>query len=108
MANEAGPLTVQLIEERLRDKLVAEFKMLRNNAVEPFATFLDFMTYASPVGLFVQSSSTQLYLIYNFKKIFQIRLYDRQYYIIDYWLASSTIDGRFDCSLPSPRAVRGA
>lgn len=46
MANEAGPITVQLIEERLRDKLVAEFKMLRNNAVEPFATFLDFMTYA--------------------------------------------------------------
>jgi len=44
LANEAGPLTVSIIDEKLREKLVIEFEHLRNQAVEPLATFLDFIT----------------------------------------------------------------
>ena len=44
LANEAGPLTVSVIDEKLRDKLVVEFNHIRNQAVEPLATFMDFIT----------------------------------------------------------------
>ena len=44
LSNEAGPLTVSVIDEKLREKLVIEFDHIRNQAVEPLATFLDFMT----------------------------------------------------------------
>ena len=47
LANEAGPLTVAIIDERLREKLVVEFEHIRNQAVEPLATFLDFITYVA-------------------------------------------------------------
>jgi V-type H+-transporting ATPase subunit d len=46
LANEAGTLSVSTIEERLRDKMVAEFWHIRKQAVEPLATFLDFITYS--------------------------------------------------------------
>jgi len=46
LANEAGPLTVAIIDEKLREKLVIEFEHLRNQAVEPLATFMDFITYS--------------------------------------------------------------
>lgn len=46
LANEAGPLTVSVIDEKLRDKLVIEFNHLRNQAFEPLATFLDYITYS--------------------------------------------------------------
>ncbi|XP_057291233.1 V-type proton ATPase subunit d 1-like [Hydractinia symbiolongicarpus] len=46
LANEAGPLTVSVIDEKLREKLVVEFNHLRNQAVEPLATFMDFITYS--------------------------------------------------------------
>lgn len=45
LANEASPLQVSVIDDKLRDKLVAEFQHLRNHAVEPLATFLDYITY---------------------------------------------------------------
>ncbi|CAK5031650.1 unnamed protein product [Meloidogyne enterolobii] len=46
LANEPGSITVQVIDERLKEKLVAEFNHLRNNALEPLSTFLDFITYS--------------------------------------------------------------
>ncbi|CAK5034490.1 unnamed protein product [Meloidogyne enterolobii] len=45
LANEPGSITVQVIDERLKEKLVAEFNHLRNNALEPLSTFLDFITF---------------------------------------------------------------
>jgi vacuolar-type H+-ATPase subunit C/Vma6 len=41
-----SPLSVSTIEEKLKEKMVAEFKHMRNQAVEPLATFLDFITYS--------------------------------------------------------------
>ena len=35
---------VQVLDERLKEKLVTEFTHLRNNALEPLATFLDYIT----------------------------------------------------------------
>ena len=45
LANEPSPLAVSTIDDRLREKLVIEFQHMRNHAVEPMATFLDFITY---------------------------------------------------------------
>ena len=44
LQNEAGPLNVSVIDDRLREKLVTEFRHLRNQALEPMATFMDFIT----------------------------------------------------------------
>jgi len=46
LANEASPLTVSVIDDKLREKLVVEFEHMRNHAVEPLATFLDYITYS--------------------------------------------------------------
>lgn len=46
LANEPSPLSVSVIDDRLREKLVIEFQHLRNHAVEPLSTFLDFITYS--------------------------------------------------------------
>lgn len=46
LANEPSPLAVSTIDDRLREKLVIEFQHMRNHAVEPLATFLDFITYS--------------------------------------------------------------
>ena len=45
LANEPSPLAVSVIDDRLREKLVIEFQHMRNHAVEPLATFLDYITY---------------------------------------------------------------
>jgi V-type H+-transporting ATPase subunit d len=45
LANEPSPLSVSTIDEKLQEKMVAEFRHIRHQAVEPLATFLDFMTY---------------------------------------------------------------
>jgi len=45
LANEAGPLSVTTIDDRLRDKLVLEIQHIRNHSVEPLSTFIDFITY---------------------------------------------------------------
>ncbi len=45
LANEASPLTVNVIDDRLREKLVQEFQHLRNVSYEPLSTFLDYITY---------------------------------------------------------------
>jgi V-type H+-transporting ATPase subunit d len=44
LANEPSPLAVSVIDDRLREKLVIEFQHMRNQAVEPLATFLDYIT----------------------------------------------------------------
>ncbi|KAI8128075.1 V-type proton ATPase subunit d 1 [Lucilia cuprina] len=45
LANEPSPLSVSVIDDKLREKLVIEFQHMRNHAVEPLASFLDFITY---------------------------------------------------------------
>lgn len=46
LANEPSPLAVSTIDNKLREKLVIEFQHMRNQAVEPLSTFLDFITYS--------------------------------------------------------------
>lgn len=46
LANEASPLTVSVIDDKLKEKLVVEFEHIRNQAVEPLSTFLDYITYS--------------------------------------------------------------
>nr|XP_002126185.1 V-type proton ATPase subunit d-like [Ciona intestinalis] len=46
LANEPSPLTVSVIDEKLREKLVVEFEYLRNHAYKDLATFLDFIKYS--------------------------------------------------------------
>ncbi|ADV19611.1 V-type H+-transporting ATPase subunit AC39 [Cryptococcus gattii E566] len=46
LANEPLPLSTSTIADKATDKLVAEFHYLRTNAVEPLATFMDYITYA--------------------------------------------------------------
>lgn len=46
LANEPSPLSVSVIDDKLREKLVIEFQHMRNHAVEPLSTFLDFITYS--------------------------------------------------------------
>eukprot|EP01136_Pigoraptor_vietnamica_P031475 Opistho-1_new@92088 len=45
LANEPSPLAVSVISDRLTEKNVAEFTHLRNQALEPLATFMDYITY---------------------------------------------------------------
>ncbi|KAG8233194.1 hypothetical protein J437_LFUL008957 [Ladona fulva] len=46
LANEPSPLQVSVIDDKLREKLVIEFQHMRNQAVEPLSTFLDYITYS--------------------------------------------------------------
>uniref|UniRef100_A0A182N9S4 V-type proton ATPase subunit n=1 Tax=Anopheles dirus TaxID=7168 RepID=A0A182N9S4_9DIPT len=46
LASETSPLTASIIDEKLRESLVVEFEHLRNQAVQPLAGFLDFITYS--------------------------------------------------------------
>ena len=47
LANEASPLTVSVIDDKLKEKLVIEFQHMRNHALEPLATFMDYITSVS-------------------------------------------------------------
>lgn len=46
LANEPSPLAVSVIDDKLKEKMVAEFVHIRKQAVEPLASFLDFITYS--------------------------------------------------------------
>ncbi|KRY56315.1 V-type proton ATPase subunit d 1 [Trichinella britovi] len=46
LANEPGPITVNVIEEKLKEKVVAEFQHFRNNSLVPLSTFLDYISYS--------------------------------------------------------------
>eukprot|EP01112_Ceratiomyxa_fruticulosa_P002561 TRINITY_DN1268_c0_g1_i8.p1 TRINITY_DN1268_c0_g1~~TRINITY_DN1268_c0_g1_i8.p1 ORF type:complete len:353 (+),score=68.67 TRINITY_DN1268_c0_g1_i8:364-1422(+) len=45
LANEPSPLHTTTIAEKCLERLVNEFVHIRNQAVEPLATFLDYITY---------------------------------------------------------------
>ena len=44
LSNDPVPVTVDIIEERLREKLVQEFQHLRNVSYKPLSLFLDYIT----------------------------------------------------------------
>ncbi|XP_064610579.1 V-type proton ATPase subunit d 1-like [Liolophura sinensis] len=46
LANEPSPLTVSVIDDKLKEKLVVEFTHLRNHCLEPLNMFLDYITYS--------------------------------------------------------------
>ncbi|KAL5467391.1 hypothetical protein EMCRGX_G031609 [Ephydatia muelleri] len=46
LQNEPSPIAVSVIDEKLRSRLVVEFRHFRNHAVEPLSTFLDYITYS--------------------------------------------------------------
>lgn len=46
LSNEASPLTVSVIDDKLKEKLVIEFQHVRNQALAPLSTFLDYVTYS--------------------------------------------------------------
>ncbi|CAG8454981.1 3091_t:CDS:2 [Ambispora leptoticha] len=46
LSNEPSPLATSTISEKATEKLVSEFKYVRENAVAPLTKFLDYLTYA--------------------------------------------------------------
>ncbi|XP_065835356.1 V-type proton ATPase subunit d-like [Oscarella lobularis] len=46
LQNEPSPLNVSTIDDKMKELLVVEFEHMRNQAVQPLAQFLDFMTYS--------------------------------------------------------------
>ena len=44
LQNEAGPLTVAVVDDKLREKLVTEFTYFRNHSLPPLSQFFDFIT----------------------------------------------------------------
>lgn len=46
LANEPLPLSTSTIADKATERLVSEFHYIRTNAVEPLATFMDYITYA--------------------------------------------------------------
>lgn len=45
LQNEASPISTTTLAEKCTEKLVEEFNQLRTQAVEPLATFMDYITY---------------------------------------------------------------
>ncbi|BFZ57179.1 H(+)-transporting V0 sector ATPase subunit d [Savitreella phatthalungensis] len=45
LANVPSPLTSSTIAAKANERLVSDFKFIRQNAVEPLSTFLDYVTY---------------------------------------------------------------
>lgn len=50
LANEPAPLHTTTLAEKATLKMVEEFEYLRVNAVEPLASFLDYMTYVNTLN----------------------------------------------------------
>lgn len=46
LANEASPLAVATIDDKLRERLVIEFRHLRNQALKPLSDFMDYIMYS--------------------------------------------------------------
>nr|AAI53473.1 Atp6v0d1 protein [Danio rerio] len=51
LANEASPLTVSVIDDKLKEKMVVEFRHMRNQSYEPLASFMDFSVFYAYVKL---------------------------------------------------------
>uniref|UniRef100_A0A8C6TKF6 ATPase H+ transporting V0 subunit d1 n=1 Tax=Neogobius melanostomus TaxID=47308 RepID=A0A8C6TKF6_9GOBI len=45
LANEASPLTVSVIDDKLKEKMVVEFRHMRNQSYEPLFHFSVFYSY---------------------------------------------------------------
>ncbi|XP_036375213.1 V-type proton ATPase subunit d 1-like [Megalops cyprinoides] len=43
--NESEDLTVSRIDDKLKERLLAEFRCLRSHSLQPLSTFLDYITY---------------------------------------------------------------
>ena len=61
LANEASPLSVSVIDDKLKEKLVVEFQHLRNQAMEPLSTFLDYVTYVENVDELIVHTNSVIY-----------------------------------------------
>ncbi|ESO06565.1 hypothetical protein HELRODRAFT_184940 [Helobdella robusta] len=46
LANEASPIQVGTIDDKLKEKLVVEFQHIRNHSLPPLSNFLDYITYS--------------------------------------------------------------
>ncbi|NXK83998.1 VA0D1 ATPase, partial [Amazona guildingii] len=44
LANETSPFTVSVIDDKLKEKMVVEFRHMRNHAYESLASLLEFIT----------------------------------------------------------------
>lgn len=47
LSSAEGDLTVCLVDSKLRENLVTEFRCLRSKAMPPLSTFLDYITYVT-------------------------------------------------------------
>ncbi|KAK2545738.1 Atp6v0d1 [Columba livia] len=69
LANEASPLTVSVIDDKLKEKMVVEFRHMRNHAYEPLASFLDFITaYCAEVG--VEGVKIRVLVVSDLRKLY--------------------------------------
>ena len=76
LQNEPSPISTTKLAEKLTEKLVEEFNSLRIQAVEPLATFLDYITCAHPPRtLCPPSSSTRTRSHARARR--QVRVHDR-------------------------------
>jgi hypothetical protein len=48
LADEAGQLTVSIIQDKLLQKFIEQFESMRSQVVDPAATFFDYITYVVP------------------------------------------------------------
>ncbi|XP_039610234.1 V-type proton ATPase subunit d 2-like [Polypterus senegalus] len=46
LSNETGSLTVSIIDDKLKEKLLTEFHYFRNHSFEPLSTFLNYITFS--------------------------------------------------------------
>ena len=61
LANEPLPISTSTIADKATQVLVDQFNYLRSNAVEPLATFLDYITYVFKARFTLTQNKT-LYL----------------------------------------------
>ncbi|XP_035286453.1 V-type proton ATPase subunit d 2-like [Anguilla anguilla] len=45
LSNESEDLTVSMIDDKMKERLLAEFRCLRSHSLPPLSTFLDYITY---------------------------------------------------------------
>lgn len=51
LANESSPLAVATIDDKLRERLVIEFRHLRNQAMKPLSDFMDYIMLVLSLNL---------------------------------------------------------
>ena len=53
LANESSPLAVATIDDKLRERLVVEFRHLRNQAMKPLSDFMDYIMLVHTKCIFI-------------------------------------------------------